>query len=220
MEATRFIDSDAESAQACVANLGIGDRSDRDRARAVFEYVRDEIAYDFTAPTDPDAYRASTILANGKGHCVRKALLLCALGRTAGLPTALVFSDLRDHTLSDSIVQMMGTDILHHHGLNAFYLDGRWILADATTPKKSAEKKGFRLVAFDGTTDALGAETTVDGTPHLDYVTFHGMHADLPFTELMRSLATGYANADNAKFDELGLSASDAFAAAADAFEA
>lgn len=220
LEPTAFIDSESEAIRNRVESLNVSDRTPAERASAVFEFVRDEIAYDFAAPTDPAAYRASAILANGKGHCVRKAILLCALARAAGVPTALTFADMRDRTLSPAVVTMMGTDVLHHHGLVAFHLDGIWRKVDPTTPRETAERKGFRLVEFDGTADALGAATTAEGDPHLEYVTFYGMHVDMPFVEVMRSLAENYANADSQKFGELGLSASNDFARAAERFGA
>lgn len=215
---TPFIDSDAESICAQLNELDVSNRSPVDRAVALFEFVRDAIAYDFAAPTDPAAYRASAILENGRGHCVRKAILLCALARAADIPTALVFADMRDNALSESVVQMMGTDVLHHHGLVAFHLEGRWVKADPTTTREIAQKKGFRLVSFEGTSDALGHDTTEDGRVHLEYVAFHGMHEDMPFVEVMRSLAENYAKADSEKFGGLGLSTSNDFATAADAF--
>ncbi len=216
--ATTFIDSDHDRIRTQVEDLNVAERPKRERAVALFEFVRDQIAYDFAAPTDPTAYRASEILEGGKGHCVRKAILLCALARAADIPTALVLADMRDHTLSETIVQLMGTDILHHHGLVAFHLDGQWLQADPTTTRATSEKKGFRLVTFDGTADALGHDTTVDGRPHLDYVKFHGVFDDMPFPEVMQSLAENYAKADSEKFSGLGLSSSYDFAAAAKAY--
>ncbi len=217
--ATSFIDADDECIRTQLAELKVCDRDERERAVSLFEFVRDSIAYDFAAPTDTDAYRASTILAGGKGHCVRKAILLTALARAANIPTALVFSDMRDYTLSDAIVQLLGTDILHHHGLVAFHLDGQWIKADPTTTRETAAKKGFRLVEFDGTSDALGGDTTEAGDRHLDYVTFHGVYEDMPFVEVMQSLADNYMKADSDKFGDLGLSTSNDFAAAAKAYK-
>jgi len=213
--ATAFIDSESEGIRNQLAELDVTKCSEVERAVALFGFVRDSIAYDFAAPTDPVEYRASTILAAGKGHCVRKAILLCALARAANIPTALVFADMRDHSMSEAIVKMMGTDVLHHHGLVAFHLDGHWLKADPTTPRATAEKKGFRLVAFDGTRHALGHDTTEDGSPHLEYVEFHGTYEDMAFVEVMESLAKNYARAHSGKFGELGLSTSPDFAAAA-----
>ena len=218
LAATPFIDSDHERIRAQLADLNHAERPQRERAVALFEFVRDQIAYDFAAPTNPIAYRASEVLAGGKGHCVRKAILLCALARASEIPTALVFADMRDHTLSETIVQLMGTDILHHHGLVAFHLEGRWVKADPTTTRATSEKKGFRLVTFDGSADALGHDLTIDGQRHLDYVEFHGIFDDMPFGEVMQSLAENYAKADSEKFSGLGLSTSYDFAAAAKAY--
>lgn len=193
---TPFIEAEAaairEAAHGCVG----GALTERKRAAALFRFVRDEIAYEFRAKLDPDEYRATRVLAECRGFCVQKAVLLCALGRAAGIPTALVLSDLRDRTLPERLVQAMGTDTMFHHGLNAFYLDGRWLLADASLSPDVVSRKRYRPVEFDGTQDALSAPTTLGGEPHAEYVHFHGLFDDLPFEQMIQAFLHAYQNAD------------------------
>jgi acyl-coenzyme A thioesterase PaaI-like protein len=205
LESTKFIDATHPEIVQCVASIGIEDLSPTERARKLFEFVRDQVRYEFMAKLGEDEYVASRVLADGKGFCVQKAVLLCALGRAAGIPSALVLSDLRDDTLPEKIVSAMGTNIMFHHGLNAFHLNGRWIKADASLSAVLASKKDYQLVEFDGTMDALQAATTLAGEPHCEYVRFHGLYVDLPFGQMMQAFMQAYAQADIAALAEMGM---------------
>ena len=98
----------------------------------------------------------------------------------------------------------MGTDTMFHHGLTAFFLDGRWLLADASLSPDFVTRKRFRPVDFDGTTDALHSTTRLDGTPHAKYVRFHGMFADLDYESMMRQFVAAYSHADPEALAALG----------------
>lgn len=166
------------------------------RAAALFRFVRDEVRYEFMAKLRPEEYRASHVLREGRGFCVQKAVLLCALSRAAGVPCALVLSDLVDHSLSPRIVRALGTNVMFHHGLDGFHLDGRWLKADASLSPDVVTRKGYRRVDFDGTADALLPATTLAGTPHAEYREFHGTYADLPFEQMMNAFAVAYRHVD------------------------
>lgn len=202
--ATPFIECESpairEAARACVR----GAMTEPARAAALFRFVRDEIAYEFRAKFDAKEYCATRVLAERRGFCVQKAVLLCALGRAAGIPTTLVLSDLRDRTLPERLVRALGTDTMFHHGLNAFHLDGRWLLADASLSPDVVLRKRYRSVEFDGSRDALSAPTTLDGAPHAEYLQFHGLFDELPFERAMQAFANAYSNADLEALAALG----------------
>jgi hypothetical protein len=170
----------------------------------LFQHVRDEIRYEFRAKLTREEYVASRVLNEGKGFCVQKAVLLCALARSAEIPAAIVLCDLRDQSLSNRITSAMGTNTMYHHGLNALFLDGRWLLADASLSPDVVSRKGYRIVDFDGMKDALHAPTRLDGSPHAEYIAFHGLHVDLPFDEMLRAFMTAYAGADLQALAKLG----------------
>ncbi len=196
---TDFIDADHPSIVARVAELGIGaddGPSAEERARRISEHVRADVAYQFSAKMVREEYVASNILAEGRGFCVQKAILACALGRAAGLPSALVLCDLRDHTLSPRILAALGTDVMFHHGIHAFWIGDHFWRVDASLSPNFLAKKGVALVPFDVSTDALLPATTIAGTPHADYVAFHGTYADLPFEQMLGAFARGYAGAN------------------------
>ena len=203
LEPTGFIDSDSAPV-AVMAHRVQGDGQPARQAARLFEHVRDEIQYEFRAKLTQDEYRASRVLDDGKGFCVQKAILLCALLRAARIPSAIVLCDLKDYTLPTRIVEAMGTDTMFHHGLNAIYLDGRWRLADVSLSPDVVERKRYRRVDFNGEDDALFPKTTLDGLPHAEVIRFHGMYVDLPFNQMMGAFMAAYAQADLAALAEMG----------------
>jgi transglutaminase-like putative cysteine protease len=200
---SQFIDSRDQRIESLSGLLTRG-LDQRAQTVRLFRYVRDEVHYEFRAKFSPKEYVASYVLEKGRGFCVQKAVLLCALARAAQIPAALVISDLQDHTLPPKITAAMGTDTMFHHGLNAFYLEGRWLLADASLSPDVVTRKRFRPVDFDGKGDALHSTTRLDDTPHAQYVRFHGLYADLDYESMMSQFAAAYAHADPEALDALG----------------
>ena len=203
LEPTQFIDSDSVSLEALSHRVG-GDGPPIQKAVRLFSHVRDEIQYEFRAKLAKDEYRASRVLSDGKGFCVQKAGLLCALLRAARIPSALVLCDLKDSTLPTHIVEAMGTNTMFHHGLNAIHLNGSWLLADASLSPDVVARKRYRRVDFNGEDDALFPETTLAGAAHAEVIRFHGMYVDLPFGQMVGAFMAAYAQADLAALADRG----------------
>jgi transglutaminase-like putative cysteine protease len=125
---TRFVDSDSSEVRGFVARSleGAGDLSQTDKAIRLFDTVRDQIRYNpFEIGTAADDYRASWIVGKPSNYCVPKAILLTAALRTAGIPAAVGFADVRNHLNSPKLAELMGTDLFIYHGYVAVWLDGR-----------------------------------------------------------------------------------------------
>jgi len=85
LEATEAIDCDSEAIQGLAKDLTSGCVSDEEKAVKLFYFVRDSIRYNiYMISAYLEDFKASTVLARGKGYCVQKAVLLTALGRAAG----------------------------------------------------------------------------------------------------------------------------------------
>ena len=117
----------------------------RERAVAAFDRVRDGVSYEFMAKLRPEEYTASHVLGRGRGFCVQKAVLLVSLLRASGVPSALVLTDLRDHTMPRRIAHAMGTDVMHGHGLAAAWVDGggAWQTPATTRASLSGRATGW-----------------------------------------------------------------------------
>jgi hypothetical protein len=165
------------------------------RAVSLFYAVRDQIRYDPYMPFyRPEHYRASTTLATGRGFCVGKAALLCALGRAVDIPSRLGFADLRNHLVPKPLRETLGSDLFVYHGYTEFWLEGRWVKA---TPAFNAElfwRQGVAPLDFDGCHDAVLPARTDDGEPFIEYRHDHGSRSDVPVGEIVAAWRRTYGH--------------------------
>jgi hypothetical protein len=177
---TDVIEADAPAIRA-LADRVAGDAEGTEAARLLFDWVRDEITYDMAPDVEArEDWRATATLERGRGFCQQKAVLLASLLRSRGIPAGIVLQDLLDHKIPPHYVEFLGSQRLELHGLTCAFLDGRWVRLDATLPRSFAERKRYRLVEFDGTGDAVLAETDADGNPHFEILEELGTWPDLP----------------------------------------
>ncbi len=159
-----------------------------ERACRLFLAVRDRIIYDTKVPFyKPEHYRASHVLKQGRGYCVSKACLLCAAGRTAGIPSRLGLVDLRNRGANPEIIEIIGCDIFTFHGYTEFLLEGKWLKATPAFDSSVFAKHNIAPVTFDGIHDAVYPSHNLNGAPYAEYLTYHGSFADLPLDALLKS---------------------------------
>ena len=90
LKPTAFIDWDNKAVKRKARELTRGLKTDREKAVALYYFVRDQIRHNPYAPGFvPEDYKASLVLNRGNGYCQHKALLLVALARAAGIPARL-----------------------------------------------------------------------------------------------------------------------------------
>jgi len=180
---TAVIDWDAESVKEKVRALTEGLKTDKEKAIALYYFVRDSIKHNPYAPGfTPEDYKASVTLERGNGYCQHKAILLVALARAAGVPARLGFIDVRDHLLSPKFRAMIGGDnLLIQHGYAELYIDGKWVHASPAYDLEICRKRGFVPVEFDGIHDARDPAFNREGKPHIEQVKDHGTYDDFPW---------------------------------------
>ena len=189
----RLIDSGHPSIAAFAA--GVAAKAPDDAAAAVRLYyaVRDEIRYDPYMPyDDPETYRASAVLALGRGYCVGKAALLAAAARARGIPARIAFADVRNHLATPRLLALIGTDVFIYHGITELWLGGRWVKATPTFNRSLCEKFGLRALDFDGRSDALLHPFDRSGRAHMEYLRRRGSYADVPVEVLMPAMRETY----------------------------
>ena len=193
---TPRIDSDHPSIRLLAINLTEGATNVCENAVRLFRFVRDAVRYNPYAPLMDEAdYVASTILERGEGYCVQKAILLCALARAAEIPCRLKFADIRSHIVPAELARMMGTDLFTYHGYVEMALGNRWLAAVPAFDRATCERQGYRLVEFDGRSDAVLPATDLSGRPHFEYVREIGTYADVPYDEIIEAFRRVYAGA-------------------------
>ncbi len=151
------------------------------QAAALYLAVRDQIWYDPYVPFHRDQdYQASRVLKSGRGFCVSKAALLCALARACGIPSRLGFATVRNHLATRQLIEHLGCDLFVYHGFTEFFLQDRWIKA---TPAFNAELCRRHQVApleFDGRRDSIFQPFNAANRPYMEYVIYHPSCADVP----------------------------------------
>jgi len=191
---TAVIDADAPAVTACARRL-IRKTADAPVAKAValFYGVRDDIRYDPYCPFyRPEHYRASRILAQGRGYCVSKAGLLCALGRACGIPSRVGFASVRNHLATGELIRFMGTDLFVYHGYTEFFLEGKWVKATPAFNQELCRRHHVAPLDFDGRSDAVFQAFNSENQPFMTYVEAHGVYADIPVEKIVAAWKKAY----------------------------
>ncbi len=176
-----FIDSDHAGVRA-KAVAAVGSVSDPvEQARVLYRAVRDGVRYDpYIDYTDPETYRASSVLAKGHGYCVGKASLYVALCRATGIPARLGLADVKNHLATPRLLEAVGTDLFAYHGYVEIKLGQAWIKATPTFNVSLCERLGVPPLEFSGEADALLQPFDAKGREFMSYVTQHGTFFDVP----------------------------------------
>ena len=97
----------------------------RERAVAIFEFVRDGIAFGWTS----DFYdqRPEDVLAARVGYCNTKSTIFIALLKVAGIEARPVYVDISSEVLHGFDVPGPFVD----HSYTEVFLEGRWLAVDA-----------------------------------------------------------------------------------------
>ena len=116
----------------------------KDVAKAVFTFVRDEISHSFDIGADVVTVKASEVLKEKTGICHAKANLLAAMLRSIGIPCGICFEYLHFSRRENAYCL---------HAFNAIYLDMEWIFVDAR-----------------GNKDGVDAQFEAEGEPQLAFL--------------------------------------------------
>jgi len=181
LKATETIESDHPLIRAKAQKLVGVETSQRDKVLRLFAFVRDQIPYNlFMISMHPDDFRATFVLEAGKGYCVQKAVLLCALTRSIGIPSRLALARIRNHCIPLDLETRLGRNEFPGHGYNQFLLDGHWISAAATFDAALCNRLRVPIVEFNGRNDAMLPAQSLDGGPYIEYIEYYRHFADLP----------------------------------------
>lgn len=190
---TRFVDSEAANVIA-FARQAVGDANDPvEKARRLFYAVRDGFRYDpYTVSTDPDAFKASSIVTTRSAWCVPKAVMLTAAARAVGIPARLGFADVKNHLTSAKLSESMGTDLFAWHGYSELWLHDRWVSLSTAFNIELCEKFGTKPLEFDAEHGALMHAYDQAGRRHMEYVNQRGSYLDLPLDDIFETFLEVY----------------------------
>jgi transglutaminase-like putative cysteine protease len=182
---TDFIDCDNAEIKETARKLTEKLEEGISKAVRLFYFVRDQIRYNPFVPRFlPEHFRASITLSKREGFCVQKAVLLTALARAVSIPARLGFTVLRNHRLPERLSQFLKGDQIPDHGYTEFFLEGRWVKATPAFDGYASGRNHMNPVEFDGRHHALLPSQTVEGDPLIEYLSFRGEYADVPFSQI------------------------------------
>jgi transglutaminase-like putative cysteine protease len=192
LKATPAINSDHPAIAAFSQAHARGDNA-RERAVSLYLAVRDQVRYDpYRIDLSDAGMTASTVLAQGFGWCVPKAVLLAAVARAAGIPARLGFADVKNHLSTEKLRQTMQTDVFAWHGYTELWIEGAWRKATPAFNIELCDKFGLLPLEFDGLNDSLYHAFDRAGRQHMEYVNEHGSFDDLPMAQIRAVFAEVY----------------------------
>lgn len=163
------------------------------KASALFNFVRDTIRYIPYAPFDKlEHYEGEQTLDRGYGFCTQKSSLLIALARAASIPARFHFADLLNHNMPGRLGWVLGTNRMVYHTYVEMHLGGSWCKATPSFEAPLCQKMGWRLVEFDGSSDATLHATDLLGRPHIEYLLDRGTRPAVPLDDMLTTWADEY----------------------------
>jgi len=188
-----FVDSDSPQVIA-FAKKAVKGEADADAAiLRLYSTVRDSIIYDpYVSLADPANYRASSVLAAGRGFCIGKSALLAASARVIGVPSRVGYADVRNHLTSRRLYEIAKTDTFIWHSYTELYLAGRWVKATPAFDAALCERANIKPLDFDGRTDSLFQPFDPVGRRHMEYLRDRGTFADVPFDVIQAEFIATY----------------------------
>jgi len=189
---TRYIDSGHPSIAVFASEHARG-RDDTARAVALYYAVRDGVRYNpFLNFSDPEVFRASSVLEKGEGFCIGKAALLAAAARAAGIESRVGFADVRNHLTTPKLAETMGSDLFVYHGYAEMKLEGRWVKATPAFNLALCQRFRVKPLEFDGVNDSIFHPFDEDERRHMEYLRDRGSFIDVPVADIQLAFRETY----------------------------
>jgi transglutaminase-like putative cysteine protease len=184
LKATEFLDHRSSAVRGFTRTV-LSDpdgMTDIDKARALYYAVRDGIRYEvYGADLSRRGLTASAILQRGVGFCVHKSIVYAAAVRSVGIPSRIIYGDVRNHLASPRLRQLVGGDVFRFHSLTTVHLDGRWVKATPVFNKLLCTLYRIKPLDFDGRSDSVYHPYDDEGRRHMEFLHLHGEFDDVPY---------------------------------------
>jgi len=159
LQETRYCDCNHPAIKNLSYELTKDCSSDVEKAIVLFEYVRDNILYEF----GEWGRKASIILEKGSGMCTNSANLLVALFRAVGIPSGYGIMKTNAKEYFGPIMLPIFKNLVSDKSVHIYayaYLDNKWVKCDPSTDKQLSEKTSYfnpttELVVWDGLSDKI-----------------------------------------------------------------
>lgn len=194
LESARFIDSAHPEIRRYAEQVSMGAKDDVARAVKLFYAVRDGWRYDpFAMHVDAEQYVASTVFSAPAAYCLPKAILLAALARAVGIPSAIGLSDVENHLTTDKLkARMGGKTRFINHGYAVLHVAGQWVKAAPAFNIELCERFHVHPTEFDGHSHSIFQEYDAHNRRHMEYVRDNGVWSDFPYEKVMADFQAFY----------------------------
>jgi transglutaminase-like putative cysteine protease len=132
------------------------------------------------------------VIGSEGSFCIPKAVLFATVARTIGVPSRLVFADVKNHLATTKVLEKLKTDLFVFHGYTELFINDKWVKATPAFNKELCKKFNVKPLDFDGENDSIFQEYTESGDKHMDYLVNHGSFTDLPFELMIMSFKKTY----------------------------
>jgi hypothetical protein len=99
-----------------------------------------------------------------------------------GVPSRIVYADVRNHLASPRLRELVGGDVFRFHSLTSVHLGGTWLKATPVFNKLLCRLYGIKPLDFDGRTDSLYHPYDEQGRRHMEFLTLRGEFDDVPYS--------------------------------------
>jgi transglutaminase-like putative cysteine protease len=192
LSATEFLDYESPVVREFVNKALHGDSgslSDIGRAVALYYAVRDSIHYEvYGMDMSRAGFRASVIIERGMGFCVHKSIVYAAAVRAVGIPSRILYGDVRNHLASERLQHLIGGDVFRFHSLTSVFLDGQWVKATPVFNRMLCQLYKIAPLDFDGRTDSLYHPYDEKGRKHMEFLRVRGEFADFPYDMVVNGI--------------------------------
>ncbi len=190
---TAILDSDHPDIIRYAKDAVADEKNPVNQAVKLYYAVRDPIWYDPYSPFyRPEHYQASVVLKNKRGFCINKAGLLCALGRSCGIPSRIGFATVRNHLATRQLIEHIGSDLFVYHGYTEFYLEGKWVKATPAFNAELCKRHEVPALEFDGQQDSVFQPYNARQIRFMEYVEHYGEFADIPVDKILSAWKAVY----------------------------
>lgn len=186
---TEFLDWDNDIVREFTEKAIQGERDPVQQAIKLFYTIRDKIRYDvYGVDMTRQGLKASSIIESRAGFCIHKSIVFAAAARRLGIPSRLVFSDVKNHISTPALKTLVGGDIFRYHAYAVVLLNQRWVKATPVFNAMLCCLFGIAPLEFDGIQDATLQPYDKDGNQCLEFIEYHGTFDDFPYTQCIGEL--------------------------------
>jgi len=185
LKPTPFIDFDSKEVIDFVNEIIKPIQSDFENIINLYYAVRDRFLYNpYKVSFNVEGFKASTVIKDGYGFCITKAILLTATARFIGIPARLGFCDVKNHLTSKKLTKVFG-DVFIYHSYSDIFLNGKWIKATPAFNESLCNIFNVEPLNFDGKKDSLFQQFNKEGRKYMEYVNDRGKNHDLPYDNIV-----------------------------------